>query len=90
MSDRGHGISEDKLKEVFDPFFIRKAEGRGMGLYIARTIIEARDGLIVAKNREHGGASFRIRLPLSPMELDAHSGRHRGHDAPCPSCWPRA
>ena len=64
VSDRGPGIPEDKLKEVFEPFFTSKAEGMGMGLSIARTIIEAHDGLISAKNRDHGGASFRIRLPL--------------------------
>jgi K+-sensing histidine kinase KdpD len=35
-----------------------------MGLSIARTIIDAHHGLISAKNRDHGGASFKIRLPL--------------------------
>ncbi len=64
VSDRGSGIPEDKLKEVFEPFFTSKAEGMGMGLSIARTIIEAHNGHIWAKNRDHGGASFRIRLPL--------------------------
>ena len=64
VSDRGPGIAEDKLKEVFEPFFTSKAEGMGMGLSIARTIIEAHLGLLWAKNREHGGASFRISLPL--------------------------
>jgi signal transduction histidine kinase len=64
VSDRGPGIPEDKLKEVFEPFFTSKAEGMGMGLSIARSIIEAHHGLIWAKNRDHGGASFRIRLPL--------------------------
>ena len=64
VSDRGSGIPEDKLKEVFEPFFTSKAEGMGMGLSIARTIIEAHHGQISAKNRDHGGASFRIRLPL--------------------------
>ena len=64
VSDRGPGIPEDKLKEVFEPFFTSKAEGMGMGLSIARTIIEAHNGQISAKNRDHGGASFRIRLPL--------------------------
>ena len=63
-SDRGLGIPEDKLKEVFEPFFTSKAEGMGMGLSIARTIIEAHHGLISARNQVHGGASFRIRLPL--------------------------
>ena len=65
VSDRGPGISEDKLKEIFEPFFTSKAEGMGMGLSIARTIVEAHNGLIWAKNRDHGGASFRIRLPLA-------------------------
>ena len=56
VSDRGPGIPEDKLKEVFEPFFTSKAEGMGMGLSIARTIIEAHNGEISAKNRDHGGA----------------------------------
>jgi signal transduction histidine kinase len=64
VSDRGSGIPEDKLKEIFEPFVTGKAEGMGMGLSIARTIIEAHQGLIWAKNRDHGGALFRIRLPL--------------------------
>jgi signal transduction histidine kinase len=65
VSDRGSGIPEDKLKEVFEPFFTSKAEGMGMGLSIARTIVEAHNGLISAKNRDHGGATFRIKLPIS-------------------------
>jgi signal transduction histidine kinase len=64
VSDRGPGIPGDKLKEVFEPFFTSKAEGMGMGLSIARTIIEAHHGVISARNQVHGGASFRIRLPL--------------------------
>ncbi|UFW41684.1 HAMP domain-containing histidine kinase [Bradyrhizobium sp. WSM471] len=64
VSDRGSGIPEDKLKEVFEPFYTSKVEGMGMGLSIARTIIEAHNGVISARNRDHGGASFRIRLPL--------------------------
>ena len=65
VSDRGHGIPEDKLKQVFEPFFTSKAEGMGMGLSIARTIVGAHNGQIWAQNRDHGGASFRIRLPLA-------------------------
>jgi signal transduction histidine kinase len=49
VSDRGPGIPEDKLKEVFEPFYTSKTEGMGMGLSIARTIIEAHRGLIWAK-----------------------------------------
>ena len=64
VADRGLGIPEDKIKEVFEPFFTSKAEGMGMGLSIARTIIEAHSGRIWGENRDHGGASFKIRLPL--------------------------
>jgi signal transduction histidine kinase len=63
VSDCGPGIPEDKIKEVFEPFFTSKAEGMGMGLSIARTIIEAHNGRISAENQP-GGATFRIRLPL--------------------------
>ena len=38
VSDRGPGIPEDKLKEVFEPFFTSKTEGMGMGMSIARTL----------------------------------------------------
>jgi signal transduction histidine kinase len=65
VSDRGPGIPEDKLKEVFEPFFTSKPNGMGMGLSIAHTIVEAHNGHISAKNRNHGGATFRIRLPLA-------------------------
>ena len=65
VSDRGSGIAEDKLKEIFEPFFTSKADGMGMGLSIARTITEAHNGVTSARNWDHGGASFRIRLPLA-------------------------
>ena len=64
VSDRGSGIHDDKIKEVFEPFYTSKAEGMGMGLSIARTIIEAHNGVISANNRDHGGATFRIRLSV--------------------------
>ena len=49
VSDRGSGIPEDKLNAVFEPFFTSKAEGMGMGLSIARTIIEAHNGVDIGK-----------------------------------------
>jgi signal transduction histidine kinase len=65
VSDRGPGISDDKLKEIFEPFFTSKAEGMGMGLSIARTIVEAHNGRIWAENQIGGGAVFRLSLPLA-------------------------
>jgi signal transduction histidine kinase len=65
VSDTGSGIPPDALTEVFAPFFSTKKEGMGLGLSIARTIIEAHGGQIWAENVPGGGAVFHIRLPLS-------------------------
>ena len=65
VSDTGPGIPPDRLKEIFAPFFSTRDEGMGLGLSIARTIVEAHGGQIWAENRSSGGAVFRVRLPLS-------------------------
>ena len=77
VSDRGPGIPEDKLKEVFEPFFTSKAEGMGMGLSIARTIIEAHNGLIWAKNRDQAARRSGSGFLSVPTALDRHSGQSR-------------
>ena len=61
--DSGHGIEPDKLPRVFEPFYTTKPNGMGMGLSIARTIIDAHRGRIWAENNAAGGAVFRIALP---------------------------
>ena len=65
VSDTGPGIGRDKLKTVFEPFFSTKSQGMGLGLSIARRIVETHNGLIWAENKIGGGAVFRFRLPLS-------------------------
>lgn len=62
--DNGHGLPDGKDSQVFEPFFTTKQKGMGMGLSIARTIIEAHDGRISADNRAGRGTVFRIRLEL--------------------------
>ncbi len=68
VSDRGPGIPDAHLRRVFERFFTyRPVSGRGdhvgLGLAIARRIIEGYGGRIVARNRDGGGASFEVRLP---------------------------
>jgi len=65
VSDTGSGIPTEKIKEVFEPFFTTKAQGMGLGLSIARTIVEAHEGQIWAENKAASGAVFHIRLPLA-------------------------
>lgn len=65
VGDTGPGIAVADLKAIFDPFFTTKPEGMGMGLAIARTIVEAHHGTIIAENQPYGGALFTVRLPLA-------------------------
>jgi two-component system sensor histidine kinase KdpD len=69
VSDRGPGIAADELERIFDKFYrgrLRrdKIEGTGMGLAIAKGIIEAHGGQIHAENRPGGGARIVMALPL--------------------------
>jgi signal transduction histidine kinase len=66
--DVGPGIPNEKLKEVFEPFFTTKPQGMGMGLSIARTIVEAHGGRLSAENRTGRGAVFRIEIPLTLLK----------------------
>jgi signal transduction histidine kinase len=66
IEDSGPGIPADKVARLFEPFFTTKAAGMGMGLSIARTIIESHGGRIWAENcPSGGGATFRFTLPLT-------------------------
>jgi signal transduction histidine kinase len=65
VADTGPGIPINKADVVFEPNFTTKPHGMGMGLFIARTIIEAHGGRIWTDNRIGGGAVFHVRLPLS-------------------------
>jgi signal transduction histidine kinase len=66
VSDNGPGIPPEKLASIFDPYFTTKAEGSGLGLWIAQQIISAHGGNLAAQNGPAGGAVLTMRLPLSP------------------------
>jgi len=67
ISDGGHGVANDELERIFDPFFRGErsdgSHGAGLGLSIARRAVEAHGGDIRASNAEGGGLRVDIRLP---------------------------
>ncbi len=69
ISDNGIGISADELPHVFERFYkadksrTRTTEGSGLGLSIARTIVEMHGGEIVVESELGQGATFVVSLP---------------------------
>jgi two-component system sensor histidine kinase HydH len=68
VSDNGPGIPPEKLASIFDPYFTTKAEGSGLGLWIAQQIVTAHGGSLEAQNGPAGGAVLTMRLPLKTTD----------------------
>ena len=62
VSDRGPGIEIGQEEQIFEPFHTTRVRGTGLGLAVAKRIVEAHRGSIRAQNRPEGGASFTISL----------------------------
>ncbi|MGB5180318.1 MAG: ATP-binding protein, partial [Gammaproteobacteria bacterium] len=71
VRDSGSGIAEEDLPHLFEAFFTRKSDGLGMGLAIARRIVEAYGGRILAESTATAGATFTVMLPVAPGEQEA-------------------
>jgi signal transduction histidine kinase/integral membrane sensor domain MASE1 len=65
VQDAGSGLRDGAHDLVFEPFYTTKPAGMGMGLAIARSIIEAHGGVIWAANNPARGATFHFALPVA-------------------------
>jgi two-component system sensor histidine kinase KdpD len=66
VMDRGSGFEEADLDSIFNKFYRGKnsaAGGSGLGLSIVKGFVEAHKGIVVAENRQNGGAKVTIRIP---------------------------
>jgi two-component system sensor histidine kinase KdpD len=77
VADRGPGLAPGEENKVFEKFYRgprTRPGGIGLGLSIARQLVETHGGELVAQNREGGGARFSIRLPIGePMRLPSEA-----------------
>jgi two-component system sensor histidine kinase HydH len=65
LEDSGAGIPDDELPHVFEPFRTSKTTGTGVGLALCQKVVREHGGQITAENIPHGGARFRLSLPVS-------------------------
>ncbi len=82
IADNGHGIPDDALGRIFEPFVTYKENGTGLGLSISKSIVESHRGRIGVRSSVRPGRTgtvFRISLPLEPChEINPLSRYHRG------------
>jgi signal transduction histidine kinase len=70
IADSGTGIPAGDLDRIFEPFYSTKPSGKGsgLGLMVARTIVEEHGGSIEAQSEEGSGTEFIIRIPLGRFD----------------------
>ena len=70
VSDTGHGIPEDDLKRVFEPFFStgQGHSGTGLGLSVTYGMVSEMGGEIIVHSRVNQGTRFTVTLPLKPPQ----------------------
>lgn len=71
IGDRGTGIPQEHLSNIFDPYFTTKTTGNGLGLGLAtsHSIIRKHGGHIMVESQPDAGTIFKIYLPASKREL---------------------
>ncbi|MGR3302757.1 MAG: sensor histidine kinase, partial [Candidatus Scalindua sp.] len=69
FKNSGHGITQENLKKIFQPFFGTKKSGFGFGLALCKTIMEKHGGDITAQSEEGKDTTFVVRLP-APCRTD--------------------
>lgn len=78
VTDRGPGVPPSELTTIFEPFFRgsggKSGDGHGLGLAIAKRIVEAHGGAIQARNRDGGGLGVDILLPVAGPNGHRFSG----------------
>jgi signal transduction histidine kinase len=71
VADEGRGIAPEHLPNLFRPFFTTKGHGTGLGLSLARRMVESHGGTITAESKLGAGARFTVLLPVRRVQEKA-------------------
>ena len=66
IDDTGRGMSDDTLSRIFDLFFTTKTDGTGLGMAIAKSVIDLHGGELSVQSSSGHGTRVRVRLPIRP------------------------
>jgi two-component system sensor histidine kinase HydH len=64
FADTGTGMTKESMEKIWSPMFTTKATGIGLGLPIAKRLVEAHEGSIIAESKGGKGSSFIVTLPI--------------------------
>jgi len=81
ISDTGRGIPRENREKIFEPFFTTKQGGTGLGLSLARRIVEAHGGRLSCESIQGVGTTFVVSLPV-----DGKAYETVGHGKECEQC----
>jgi PAS domain S-box-containing protein len=73
ISDTGHGISEEELQRIFEPFFSTRKKGTGLGLWVTQDIVRQHGGRIEVTSTKGKGTTFSVILLINSAILDDDS-----------------
>jgi nitrogen-specific signal transduction histidine kinase len=71
IRDNGCGIADDKIAKIFNPFYTSKTNGTGLGLGVAKKVIDAHRGTIEVHSKVGQGTEFVLAIPLSDAVRDS-------------------
>src|SRR6185369_15370729 len=77
IRDVGKGMEEETLRRLFEPFYTTKAHGTGLGMAIAKKIVDLHKGRIEVRSRVGTGTTVTVLLPLAQVAVEAVTTEER-------------
>lgn len=83
ITDTGHGMDEQTLARIFDPYFTtkKKGKGTGLGLSVVDGIIKKHNGFITVSSQVNHGTKFRVFWPVADMEHKKDEPKHETEES---------